>query len=68
MSRAGIYCKPENVDRHLMLESDGMVYCQHCYRELQAENERLKTIIKEVIKRTYDVQTREELKKALEKL
>jgi hypothetical protein len=40
---AGIYCEPKNIDRHLNLGSDGMVYCQHCYRELKAENEKLRT-------------------------
>ena len=41
MGIAGIYCEPENIERHIELDSDGMVYCQHCYREAK---ERIKQL------------------------
>ena len=37
---AGIYC--ENIDRHSKLDYDGMTYCQHCYREMKTENQKLR--------------------------
>ena len=40
-----ILCEPENIDRHMELETDGQVWCQHCYRELKNKNALLNQVI-----------------------
>ena len=52
MSIAGIYCEPDNIERHVELETDGMVWCQHCYQEakhkikqLEVEKQKLMELV-----------------------
>ena len=52
---AGIYCEEKNVYRHIELDNDGMVYCQHCYRELKAKNERLNYEIKNIMINIFEL-------------
>ena len=48
---ANVLC--DNWEHHMTLETDGMVWCQHCYLELKAENEQLKEYVKKIVDGHY---------------
>ncbi len=57
MGIAGIYCEPDNIEKHINIESDGMVYCQHCYYEAKAKIVKLeaeKKLLKEIAREGLD--------------